>query len=355
MHWGFGMERGLGIGVAIVVVTVAVFVVLGVEVALLPSSAPSLAKKDTTPPSIIRVSLSFVNGISPGIYVNKTITDNVAVADVSATIVGPSPSTAVLGTIALNLVVGTIQNGSWTNVFPLPASAPDGTYTVIDKATDTSGNSITQRDGTVLVDRTPPAIVSASVFPPIVAIGGRVNVTERVTDSIAVGNVSASIVGPSPSSAVVATGTLSLIAGTVQDGSWNVVFSFPPAPNGTYAVVSTALDTSGNTASQTVKSMILDPVPPDTTVLSAVDGRGRSLVGGGRTRSTTVTVAFSGSDNVGLAFFECSLDGAPFSFCTSPVTYSSLTAGSHVFQVRAVDLAGNVDPTPASFTWSIRK
>ena len=31
-----------------------------------------------------------------------------------------------------------------------------------------------------------------------------------------------------------------------------------------------------------------------------------------------------------------------------------LSLGSHTFQVRAIDGAGNVDPTPAEYTWLIR-
>src|SRR5262249_5294854 len=64
----------------------------------------------------------------------------------------------------------------------------------------------------------------------------------------------------------------------------------------------------------------------------------------------------TGSDTVTPAVnltFECQLDGAGFSTCTSPKSYTGLVAGSHTFQVRAKDAANNVDQTPASFTWAI--
>ena len=88
-----------------------------------------------------------------------------------------------------------------------------------------------------------------------------------------------------------------------------------------------------------------DTTPPDTTIDSAPSESQRH-------RSATFT--FSGTDSgSGVAAFECSLDGAAFAACTSPQSYSSLAGGSHTFQVRAVDAAGNVDPTPASFTWTV--
>ncbi len=52
---------------------------------------------------------------------------------------------------------------------------------------------------------------------------------------------------------------------------------------------------------------------------------------------------------------ECRLDGGAWftADCDGDYTTSSLPEGNHTFDVRAIDAAGNVDPTPASSTWMI--
>ena len=71
--------------------------------------------------------------------------------------------------------------------------------------------------------------------------------------------------------------------------------------------------------------------------------------------SASASFAFSGTDagGSGIASFECRRDGAAFAPCTSPQAYAALADGAHSFEVRAIDTAGNVDQTPASFSWSI--
>ena len=70
-----------------------------------------------------------------------------------------------------------------------------------------------------------------------------------------------------------------------------------------------------------------------------------------------VTFEFTGTDNVGgsgVDHFLCKLDGAAFTTCASPKSYTGLASGSHTFRVAAVDAAGNVDPSPATFTWMVK-
>jgi hypothetical protein len=69
------------------------------------------------------------------------------------------------------------------------------------------------------------------------------------------------------------------------------------------------------------------------------------------TVQTNATFQFTSS--VSGSTFECSLDGAPYSACTSPHSYDGLAAGSHTFHVRAINPGGDPDIEPASYTWQI--
>ena len=65
------------------------------------------------------------------------------------------------------------------------------------------------------------------------------------------------------------------------------------------------------------------------------------------------TFAFSAPD---AASFECRLTSpsgvGSWAGCSSPTTYTGLVPGSHRFEVRATDLAGNVERDPATHTWT---
>ena len=107
-----------------------------------------------------------------------------------------------------------------------------------------------------------------------------------------------------------------------------------------------AIDAAGNfdttPASHTWTINAADTTPPETTITSGPPAT---------TNSTSASFSFTSTE--AGSTFECSLDGAAFTACASPQNYTSLAVGNHNFQVRAIDAAGNVDTTPASYTWTI--
>ena len=105
-----------------------------------------------------------------------------------------------------------------------------------------------------------------------------------------------------------------------------------------------AIDPAGNAdPTPDSHSWTIDATPPDTTIGPSQPAP----------LSTATGATFDFSSTELPATFQCSLDGAAFASCASPRSYSGLADGSHTFQVRAIDTATNVDPTPASYTWTI--
>ena len=70
------------------------------------------------------------------------------------------------------------------------------------------------------------------------------------------------------------------------------------------------------------------------------------------TNDPTPTFRFTSSEPG--SSFRCRLDSGSYKPCTSPETTSHLADGTHTFYVRAKDSEGNIDPTPASRTFTVR-
>jgi hypothetical protein len=116
--------------------------------------------------------------------------------------------------------------------------------------------------------------------------------------------------------------------------------------NGSHTVEVRAIDAAGNVdASPASFTWTIDTVAPGTAIHFGPSNP---------SNSTEAAFSFTG-DGTGsaVAGFECKLDAGEFGACTSPKTYSGLGSGSHTVEVRAIDAAGNVDASPASFTWTI--
>ena len=114
-------------------------------------------------------------------------------------------------------------------------------------------------------------------------------------------------------------------------------------PDGSHTFYVRAIDSAGNVDSTPESySWTIDTVSPDTTITSYPPNPSNSSSG-----------TFGFTCNEASCTFECKIDGGTYSSCSSPKTYSGLSNGSHTFYVRAKDSAGNVDSTPASYSWTI--
>jgi hypothetical protein len=111
--------------------------------------------------------------------------------------------------------------------------------------------------------------------------------------------------------------------------------------NGPHTFEVRAIDASNNTDPTPASyPWTVDTIAPETNITSAPPNPSNS-----RNASFTFTSTEPGS-------FQCLLDGGGFVTCTNPQTYAGLAEGSHTFQLRSIDQAGNVDPTPTGYTWT---
>src|SRR4051812_42776608 len=85
-----------------------------------------------------------------------------------------------------------------------------------------------------------------------------------------------------------------------------------------------------------------DTTPPQTTIVSGPSGS---------TSSTSAGFVFSSSEPGST--FACRLDSGAWASCVSPRSYTALGDGTHTFEARARDAAGNVDPSPVSRSWTV--
>ena len=119
--------------------------------------------------------------------------------------------------------------------------------------------------------------------------------------------------------------------------------SYSSLADGPHTFSVRATDAAGNTdATPASRTWTVDTIAPDTMIDSGPSG----LI-------TVTDATFSFSSSEAEATFECRLDGATYSACTSPESFTNLSNGLHTFDVRAKDEAGNVDATPASSTFTV--
>lgn len=167
------------------------------------------------------------------------------------------------------------------------------------------------------------------------------------------------------------TGELeSFLAETQADAEGNWKVTYPASiPAGT--IVAATQTSKGATSELSTATTSADPDNGGGSGGGGSSGAGGGGKGGGsgpsadktapqtkivkgpkaKTDSTTARFKFN-SDESGSSF-QCKLDKKPFKACKSPKKYKKLKPGKHVFKVRAIDKAGNIDPTPAKRKFTI--
>jgi poly(beta-D-mannuronate) lyase len=222
-------------------------------------------------------------------------------------------------------------------------------------AIDTSGNAGNLGTQSYVIDLTPPSVVidepvAGSLVPSdsgVIVVKGSAFDAESEVELVELRLDSGSYFSASETS-----GDWSLwSAGLMIDAE------------GPHSITARAVDKSGRTSIHMITVTAVAGLPesggstadttaPETQIISAVDGMGNLVVEGGHTYSDILTISFHGTDDLSVWGYEGRLDGGSWAAVQSPA--SLVTAeGSHVYEVQAIDSAGNVDPSPASISWTV--
>jgi hypothetical protein len=201
------------------------------------------------------------------------------------------------------------------------------------RATDAAGNTDAtpaERDwsiSTLVADSVPPTVALTDPADAT-TVNGKVTINAVATDDVAVDHVD-----------FLVDGTVVATDGTAP---YSTTWDSTTAKDGSAVLKARAVDTSNNAATSADRTVTVDNTAPDTTLDSGPQGS---------VSTSSATFGFSSDD--AKAVFECSLDAAAYATCTSPDDLTGLADGQHTFRVRAKDLTGNVDASPASRTWTV--
>jgi hypothetical protein len=133
---------------------------------------------------------------------------------------------------------------------------------------------------------------------------------------------------------------------SLDSGAWRACqspFNAASGRQGDHTLKIRAIDPSSDATTPPASvTWVVVLTPPDTVVTSVrVRANGR------------FSAHFHGISPVGIASFQCRIGHRRWRACASPFR-RRLHRGSHTFGVRAVDLAGNHDPSPAYVRFSVR-
>jgi subtilisin-like proprotein convertase family protein len=137
---------------------------------------------------------------------------------------------------------------------------------------------------------------------------------------------------PAPAPAGPFGTTMAAFNGATANGSWKLFINDTAGQDGGWI-----------SATPTLTFKTTDVIPPETKFTKKP-----------KTGFKTTTIIKFVSSEAGSTF-QCKIDSKKFKSCKSPLKLKKLKYGKHKIQVRAIDAAGNVDPTPLRGKWKIIK
>jgi PKD repeat protein len=207
-----------------------------------------------------------------------------------------------------------------TSGYLLPFATADGEHTLRVRAIDEAGNTDpTPVERTLTLDRTGPG---AEILTPPPPVTGSSVVVDFELDEDATG-----------AECQVDSQSFLPCASPIE---------FKGMPDGPHTISIRGVDSLGNRGPVAGAAFTVDGAPPET----GINAKQSVYFGPG-----PVEIGFHGSADA--IAYECSLDAEPFAECSSPAVYEELDEGVHEFQVRALDPAGNLDPTPAALSFTV--
>ncbi len=249
---------------------------------------------------------------------------------ISSTVPSQSPTNQTVMQIAFSAdesstFMCTLDNGgSSFCVSPINFSGlVNGTHTFSVTAIDVAGNISSPGTYSWVVDTVPPVLTLTSVNPSY-AITSQTQITLTFTANEAV------------------TMACALDSSVAQDCSTGTV-TYSGLSNGSHTVTIMATDVAGNVSQALVYNFTVDTTIPVVQISSVVPSQAV-------TNQTAISFTFTASEAV---TFQCQLDGAGYSTCASPQSYSGLANGTHAFSVQSINGAGTLSPSPATYSWTI--
>ncbi len=306
---------------------------------------------DARNPCTVLVALGAFDPPNPDLLVTANYTD---VQDPTAALTAPRDGAVVSGTIPI--VATASDNAGVTGLVLRVRGNPVQTFEV--PPFTTQFNTLTLPDG--------PAPITATAKDGV-------NRTAMATANVTIDNTDPTLTVTGPDGQTFgpgATPAWTIAADDVANGQPTVQCSVvavgqPPAfgactsatreslpnhPDGRFTLTVRALDRAGHSVTRT-RAFAVDTGPPETTITSGpADGAG--------TTDTAITWGLSANEpgaTFACRFFVTATAPGAFAPCSAAASHavSGLAPGSYTFEVRATDVFGNADPTPARRTVTV--